>query len=599
MLAARPEHPLFSWWRKVGPLVERIILRRYLWLTIVVLCLLAPHTAARAQNGDRAVHPVVSSKLVSRDTGWVVLMRNFDCSPGMVVSPCSPKRLYWTEDNGKHWRNITPSRMPTRNIQQVFFVDSLHGWMLSSDALGDEANASFFLFSTKNGGKSWRTLVLHRPTFQMMDDYTFPSDLFFLDSKRGWMVWGWGMMHSRKSYLLATKDGGRTWKRLPDPPVGTSVQFTSPLDGWMVATSGKDRGVPTPEDDGVWRTSDGGQHWCEIDFPLPTSRSESLDFTVLKFSNRDEGVLLGETLSDNDDGERTSYVWATHDGGRTWHLSMQQPPLADDVSIVNSEIILSSRSPDFTIRANGQLIRPSLPTDLRQRARLGPLDFADHTNAWLTAYPALLATTDGGISFDVILPSSGEPEWEPQPEIVAVNGIPQVGFSREQIGLPSSAAGRPIVIHGRGFLPENTVLLGAHKLQTQATDSSTLSFTVPADLTTRPYTLRVQNAEGKSDPVQVFICAAGPPEILEVHSGMITSSGDTAIRHGWPLELRGCGFRNNSQVWFGTIAADGRLSEIDDMILHVDVPTSLSSATYQVYMTNANGKSMPVPVVVQ
>src|SRR5580704_7998374 len=111
--------------------------------------------------------------------------------------------------------------------------------------------------------------------------------------------------------------------------------------------------------------------------------------------------------------------------------------------------------------------------------------------------------------------------------------------------------------------------------------------------------VHVKNTNGKSDPVEVFICAAGPPQILEVHRGTVNPSGETVVRPGGPLSLRGCGFLGENQVWFGSQAATEQLSPTDGNILRVNVPASLSSGMYKVYVTNPNGKSNLVTVVIE
>jgi photosystem II stability/assembly factor-like uncharacterized protein len=388
----------------------------------ILLALAQLNKPAWAQSG-KTPHVVASSKLVSPGIGWVALMRDSDCAPANVFPPCSPMRLYWTEDNGKHWSNITPPEMSVRNIRQVFFADRIHGWMLSSDALGEETNAPFFLYSTENAGRTWRTLVLRRPMFNMMDDYTFPTELFFSDSQHGWLLWAWGMMNSRRNYLLSTTDGGRSWKSLPDPPLGGSLQFTSPRDGWMIGTSREDQGVPAPENDTIWKTNDGGQHWSEISLPPPSDlKNEGLYFRTLKFSSRREGIVFGERRLVDDPDQHLPLIWITHDGGRTWRFSKLQGPV-ENVSMIGSRIIRSfhdSVTYELTICKGNQTITPYLPFDFPTRG-LGYPDFIDESNAWMGAYVGLLATSDGARSFQVIFPSSAEPEWPTPPQILAVN----------------------------------------------------------------------------------------------------------------------------------------------------------------------------------
>jgi photosystem II stability/assembly factor-like uncharacterized protein len=359
-----------------------------------------------------ALPRVVSAKLIAPGVGWVALMHDATCAPGNVFSPCPPMRLYWTDDNGQHWRNITPPDMPTRNIRQVFFLDRSHGWVASTDALGEETNAPFYLFSTEDAGKTWRTLILRRPMFKLMDDYTFPEELFFSDSQHGWMLWRWGMMNTRLSFLLVTIDGGRTWERLPDPPLGRSLEFTSPRDGWMIGTSQKDRGIPTPEDDAIWTTRDGGQHWQEISLPQSADlEGKEIYFSALKFRDRRNGLILGGTLLPAD--EKLSFFWATHDEGKTWRFS-KLPEQAETTSILGTRLVRIVRDPVTDrprIFKDNLMIAPDIPYSLPTGTWFVSLDFVDHSNAWLNVYFALLSTTDGGKSFHSILPSTHDPEW--------------------------------------------------------------------------------------------------------------------------------------------------------------------------------------------
>jgi photosystem II stability/assembly factor-like uncharacterized protein len=148
--------------------------------------------------------------------------------------------------------------MFARNLGNIFFLDRSHGWILASDALGEEEGARFHLYSTEDGGKNWKSLLLQRRTLELRDDYTFPSQLFFSDPKHGWILWHWHMMNSSMDSLLATSDGGHTWKRLPDPPGGGPFQLMSPHNGWMIGGPELPDGIPVPEAENVWVTQDGG-----------------------------------------------------------------------------------------------------------------------------------------------------------------------------------------------------------------------------------------------------------------------------------------------------------------------------------------------------
>ena len=225
------------------------------------------------------------------------------------------------------------------------------------------------------------------------------------------------MMNARLSFLLATKDGGRTWERLPDPPLGQSLEFTSPRDGWMIGTSQKDRSIPTPEGGAIWTTHDAGQHWQETSLPQSADlEGKEIYFSALKFKDRRNGVVLGGTLLPAD--EQLSYFWVTHDEGSTWRFS-RLPERTETTSIVGTGLVRIVRDPAtdrLRILEDNRIIAPDLPNVLPPGTWFVSLDFVDHSNGWLNVFFALLATTDGGKSFHSIMPSTHDLEWADPPD---------------------------------------------------------------------------------------------------------------------------------------------------------------------------------------
>src|SRR4029077_143466 len=201
-----------------------------LLIAILLLLPLKPATDSASTSSQTSLTSDLScygylrrEHLIAPGKGWIIVEQH--ASIPVEGESCSDQRLHWTDDNGRTWRDITPPHMPTHSIGQVFFLNASYGWLLSSDALSEETNAKFYLFSTADAGKNWRTLLLTRPMFDMYDDYTFPGQILFSDPTHGWMMWHWGLMNSSLNYLLATTDGGRTWKRLPEPPGPGPFQF--------------------------------------------------------------------------------------------------------------------------------------------------------------------------------------------------------------------------------------------------------------------------------------------------------------------------------------------------------------------------------------
>ena len=340
-------------------------------------------------------------KLVAPGSGWVVA----EPSDG---SSCPPHRLYWTDDNGRSWRDITPRPMPTPGIGLVFFLDRSHGWTLSSDSTGADAEGvHFFLLRTEDGGKNWGTTVLQSPTLGMPDSYDSPIQLQFTDSQHGWMLWHWHLMNSSHDHLLSTSDGGRSWKRLPDPPGAGPLQFLSPNDGWMIGGSPGQTGIPRIDNDQLWRTHDGGKNWKPVSVPAP--HESAYWFDRLNFWSVREGVVTGqEQISPRQFRFSTC---RTEDEGKSWHCEQFEAYGADPffagthvywrtidhVETTNRGVRLSKPR----LQVDGRTISTAVPA-AESEDGIGTADFVDPSNGWILygrgRHEIILTTTDGGKS---------------------------------------------------------------------------------------------------------------------------------------------------------------------------------------------------------
>ena len=558
------------------------------------------------------------AKPVSRGIGWAIVDQPSD-HPA-EGEECTREYLYWTENNGQTWRDITPPDMPTRSIGQVFFLDLSHGWMLSTDALGEEENARFYLFSTEDGGKHWRTLLLQRPMFKLRDDYTFPTQLFFSDSQHGWILWHWHMMNSSLDSLLSTTDGGRTWMRLPDPPGAGPLQFISARDGWMIGDPQDESGVGGAEGNQLWATRDGGANWHAISVPVPADLASTY-FIALKLKNRSEGMLAAGVASTPHGATFRFLGCVTHNGGKTWRFS-QFDALSAEPSIGDKHIFWSVFDRDtkkVTIQMDSNPISFALPAGFSLGGRFIEVDFIDDSNAWATYANGrrgldLISTTDGGKTSQIITPPVAAQTPFPPPELFVVNGI-VIRYPKRSLGfalpppsdLPTGGrpirfgpyTGGPMTIKGTGFLPENTVWFGTRPTQAASKDGEHLLFVVPADLPPGNYDVYVENAHGKTNAVEV---AVRPPESLRI-SGIkyrsIRHMEELTIHPGEEIPIVGRGFLIENTVWFGTQAVAVQVTLSGGAYLRVVVPASLAPGPCEIYVTNASGKSNVVSVVIE
>jgi photosystem II stability/assembly factor-like uncharacterized protein len=183
------------------------------------------------------------------------------------------------------------------------------------------------LFRSIDGGATWAAL-------DIPSELNYVAELGFVNARDGWMI-GFanrgipsvGCMAtapanapSCRSLLFRTRDGGATWLLLGErallPSRGMSLQQLQMIDlehGWMLEMKlcvGSDNCFD------LIRTADGGVSWT-------TLRTET-HFVKLRFVDNLHGWALAQEWT----GASTeSKVFATADGGVTWHLQLADEPI--------------------------------------------------------------------------------------------------------------------------------------------------------------------------------------------------------------------------------------------------------------------------------
>lgn len=170
-------------------------------------------------------------------------------------------RLYYTQDQGKTWINISPSE----NVQfpanpkygeSIYFVDRMHGWIVR-EGMGD---TDTIVLRTNNGGVSWSLSSLSKT-----DKVTGIS---FASPEKGWVLTtlDTGIGKQDKN-LYRTQDGGMTWERMTSSDeknkttageisrrgYTTGMTFADSKHGFLSAIE-----FSTPK---LYVTSDGGEQW--------------------------------------------------------------------------------------------------------------------------------------------------------------------------------------------------------------------------------------------------------------------------------------------------------------------------------------------------
>jgi hypothetical protein len=339
-------------------------------------------------------------KLVAPQVGWALVQQH----------------LYWTNDDGRNWNDITPPGNPTQRINGVFFLDRSHGWaVLSEKAPADDGGFSLSFASTSDGGQSWRGSPIGKTAFPALRNYAGGGSIFFLDPQRGWLML---RLASSSNFsfglLLATVDAGETWSERRSSPAADPVYFITPEDGWIAGG---------PAGDQLWSTHDGGRSWKQQSVPPISACTKcKVEYDLPKFENAREGVLPVSIL---DPGHSLLGTYVTRNGGESWQAGevYEEPQAAVHgvaACVVGSHVLraVALRDKEVRIRAAEKITSASLPTELWPVGSIVRADFVDDSSGWVL-YSAgrcanfkedcsqqieLLSTDDGGKTFRVVTP---------------------------------------------------------------------------------------------------------------------------------------------------------------------------------------------------
>ncbi len=360
--------------------------------------------------------------LVGPGTGWVVLNRG--------TTSISDDHLYWTNDVGNNWADVTPHDPASHEIAGALFLNASQGWVLlaarSEQFTGVSNVTAFDLAVTTDGGGTWS--VTRLSSLPSGVGWFPDGEIFFLDSTHGWIDIETAVPHwGGSGVLLATTDGGKTWNQVVGvkgqggfggAPYG-SIRFVDAQDGWIAGgTDGRY----------LYRTEDGGQHWAVVHIPPPAAilnlfkGGETVaQYAPPAFGDRERGFLSSTYFEPGaEDGQdwRALVLFSTADGGHTWHLESWKN-LGHDrgtpaVTTVDSHVITARLygHPALAVVKLGprgeavEVTAVEMPSGLNNWTP-GALTFADANHGWaFGVYAAtLLSTADGGTIWRNITPA--------------------------------------------------------------------------------------------------------------------------------------------------------------------------------------------------
>jgi len=211
-----------------------------------------------------------------------------------------------TSDGGVTWERHPVPGADSLDFRSVRGVDERTAFVASA---GDGAAGQARIYRTTDGGATW-TLVLADTT-----KGAFFDALAFWDASHGLAV---SDPVGGRFLIIATDDGGRTWRHATTMPAATDGEGAfaaggaalgvGPAGAAWFATGG-------PNGARVYRSTDGGRAWSATDVPLG-SRGASVGLFGVAFRDARTGVAVGGDYTKA--REDAQYVVRSTDGGATW-----------------------------------------------------------------------------------------------------------------------------------------------------------------------------------------------------------------------------------------------------------------------------------------
>ncbi|HYF77217.1 MAG TPA: hypothetical protein VD973_08805, partial [Symbiobacteriaceae bacterium] len=215
-------------------------------------------------------------------------------------------QIHRTADGGETWTEIY--RQEEVMYDRLLIAGNQTGWAFGSRgcrATGEDCLEAV-ISRTLDGGVHWETHAAKGfPTASASS--AWQMHVVLLSADEAWAA-------SPGGPLLRTADGGRTWQEVPLPagltPAG-GIAFTSPAKGYVSASGGQvAAGKYMVSEQVVLATEDGGRSWRRI-------FGGSVPIRAIQFLDGQHG-LLGGGFSHWRVGPVSRILYATDDGGLTW-----------------------------------------------------------------------------------------------------------------------------------------------------------------------------------------------------------------------------------------------------------------------------------------
>ena len=218
-------------------------------------------TVIRTVDGGKtwtAMHVADAEKLDFRG------IHAFDDRTAIIISSGPAEKgqahIYRTSDGGKLWAQVYEQKTPGVFFDAVAFWDRKHGIVLS-----DPVNGHFLLFTTDDGGLTWKQAALAGLPPALPNEGAFAASNSCLTAQGSSNVW-FATGGAGVARVFRSTDRGQTWavSETPMHPANASsgifsLAFSDAKNG--IAVGGDYRHPESSDLPNVMRTGDGGQTW--------------------------------------------------------------------------------------------------------------------------------------------------------------------------------------------------------------------------------------------------------------------------------------------------------------------------------------------------
>ena len=356
-----------------------------------------------------------------------------DAQNGWVVGDHGT--IIHTADGGATWEGQRSGTL--HKLKSVFFTDAQHGWAVGGMSLHETDGINLGLWipdcivATTDGGATWHG---QNPGFSGINPRINVDleSVFFVDDQHGWAVGSWYY----ESLILATSDGGKTWKRQGphrDKLILHSVVFTDATHGTAVG------GNPWDQDGNyILTTSDAGEHWELHNALADSDGNGSYSLYSVSFADAQNGWAVGQF----------GFTSRTTDGGATWsrgeipRLDPGEALLSIHFTDADHGVAMGDgghvyRTTDGGATWSGQRVTPDDDT------RLKALVFGDAQTAWVLGGVYSFSANEVACNF-VRQSTDGGETWAP-PASYVIKDLRAVSFVSATQGWAVGADGTVMV----------------------------------------------------------------------------------------------------------------------------------------------------------